>query len=556
MDAERFDVALATLASVFEETDPDVLVSALQDADGDVERATDAILSRSPRPDRPAKRRKPDASGLAGWLRSSDKDDPSRTSTTNPSPAALTRLRLKSPLGTAPSNRPTPTKSINDVLRATPVDRPPAPPANASLPPLTLTSPQMVATHLPCCSLLLDVLPKELASQLYLQLLDDSDGKPVEGGTATPWDHNSWYLNDRLVESSHATTFFVSSGSGEQDRSYDECAQYWYQGRKSTLEARQFLLPMEEAKTHIEPIVNAMMANDPSMLARAGRPSVPVERFPLEHDGKWRANVAAANCYRNSKETVGFHADQVSCPASTTATVADDPPPADLPRSISDHREPLARCDAGLSSSSHPISLVGRSPKNVQHPGSAQLAPHHASSVSRALQAHGTAAADDRRLSTVGKRRTNAYGADQRHLSLLSTGLSPGLRAKGCRQGWKGQRVGAEVPLRCPDGLACGPVRLAVSLTLLVRLMRLAIRKGKAAAAASAREATFGIASSSKETAETLRFFWHCQAGAQNEGQGCKFFRFLDIRAEGRGPCLGDRANAKAEVASGSDVKH
>lgn len=38
------------------------------------------------------------------------------------------------------------------------------------------------------------------------------------------------------------------------------------------------------------------------------------DRFPLEWGGSsgWRANVAAANCYEGTKESVGFHSDQLT----------------------------------------------------------------------------------------------------------------------------------------------------------------------------------------------------------------------------------------------------
>jgi alkylated DNA repair dioxygenase AlkB len=47
------------------------------------------------------------------------------------------------------------------------------------------------------------------------------------------------------------------------------------------------------------------------------------ERYPLEYAGApgkdsqpdkpvWEANVAAANCYEGSKESVGFHSDQLT----------------------------------------------------------------------------------------------------------------------------------------------------------------------------------------------------------------------------------------------------
>lgn len=34
---------------------------------------------------------------------------------------------------------------------------------------------------------------------------------------------------------------------------------------------------------------------------------------------------------------------------------------------------------------------------------------------------------------------------------------------------------------------------------------------------------------------DLMVFFWSCNAGAQNEGKGCGFFRVLDMKKEGRG---------------------
>jgi len=38
---------------------------------------------------------------------------------------------------------------------------------------------------------------------------------------------------------------------------------------------------------------------------------------------------------------------------------------------------------------------------------------------------------------------------------------------------------------------------------------------------------------------ETDRYWWTCYAGAQNEGKGCKFWKVMDMKEEGRGPCIG-----------------
>jgi alkylated DNA repair dioxygenase AlkB len=63
---------------------------------------------------------------------------------------------------------------------------------------------------------------------------------------------------------------------------------------------------MEEACNIIEGIVNEQINQN--------------KRFPLEWGGDagagagpaWRANVAASNCYEGSKESVGYHSDQMT----------------------------------------------------------------------------------------------------------------------------------------------------------------------------------------------------------------------------------------------------
>lgn len=40
---------------------------------------------------------------------------------------------------------------------------------------------------------------------------------------------------------------------------------------------------------------------------------------------------------------------------------------------------------------------------------------------------------------------------------------------------------------------------------------------------------------------DDMVFFWQCQApGQTGDMKGCGFFRILDMRAEGRGPCVID----------------
>jgi hypothetical protein len=65
---------------------------------------------------------------------------------------------------------------------------------------------------------------------------------------------------------------------------------------------------MEEACMIVERLVNKEIKK---------RRRFPLEWAPLANSSDddalvWRANVAASNCYEGSKESVGFHSDQVS----------------------------------------------------------------------------------------------------------------------------------------------------------------------------------------------------------------------------------------------------
>ncbi|KIJ60668.1 hypothetical protein HYDPIDRAFT_177359 [Hydnomerulius pinastri MD-312] len=167
---------------------------------------------------------------------------------------------------------------------------PPSKPSVSQLPPLTLSNPSMVAQHTPC-TMHLSVLPPELACKLFYTMVDLSQA----------WKRNKWWLFDRVVESPHRTSFFVRKTNGvDDDESWQEAAQYWYNGR-ATDPPEVFPKLMEEACEYVEKIVNDEMRKR--------------ERLPLEWTGQgqsWHANVAASNCYEGAQESVGFHSDQLT----------------------------------------------------------------------------------------------------------------------------------------------------------------------------------------------------------------------------------------------------
>ncbi|KAF9072904.1 hypothetical protein BDP27DRAFT_1319610 [Rhodocollybia butyracea] len=164
-------------------------------------------------------------------------------------------------------------------------------------PPLTLSSPEMVAEHTPC-TMHLSVLPSELATKLFYSLEEAS----------RDWKRNKWWLFDRMVESPHKTAFFVRKTNGvDDDETWHESAQYWYNGRKT--EPPDVYPPeMEEACRIIEQMVSDELRRRPF-------------RYPLEwaggetgsaNDLLWRANVAASNRYEGRNESVGWHSDHMT----------------------------------------------------------------------------------------------------------------------------------------------------------------------------------------------------------------------------------------------------
>lgn len=186
--------------------------------------------------------------------------------------------------------------SINSVLRDSAST---APKSSNALPPLHLHTQSQLDKHGLPCSLIPDILPVELAERLYRAMLRES----------TTWERNTWWLADRQVTSPHTTCFYSRNDDG--DKQHDEA--HWYMGRKATYGRsnavegaatedsegpRPFLSEMREAAAIIQRRVNDVLSS--------------YTRYGMEYDGPWRANVAAANCYRGAAETVGAHADQLT----------------------------------------------------------------------------------------------------------------------------------------------------------------------------------------------------------------------------------------------------
>ncbi|CAK5264704.1 unnamed protein product [Mycena citricolor] len=201
--------------------------------------------------------------------------------------ASTSRLVLRSE-APSPRRETRPATDLMSVLRQPPKIEKPI----LKLPPLTLSTPKMVAEHTPC-TLHPSILPPELATKLFYSMIDASQ----------QWKRNKWWLFDRVVESPHKTSFFARRTNGlNEDASWQEAARFWYNGRMTDVPP-VFPPEMEEACRIVERAVNAEMSKR--------------TRHALEWvdpDGKpsWRSNVAASNCYEGGKESVGWHSDQLT----------------------------------------------------------------------------------------------------------------------------------------------------------------------------------------------------------------------------------------------------
>lgn len=146
--------ALLHLSSIFPDHSNGTLARYLAASNGSLERATTAIISNTPLVTSASSKRRKVAGGLSHWI-------------TRP---AVVEAPF---VPTAPGKR-----SALESLR---------PPADViatpqALPPLVLSTPELVVKHTNgLCTLILDVLPKDLATELFLKMIEESEGVR-EGG--------------------------------------------------------------------------------------------------------------------------------------------------------------------------------------------------------------------------------------------------------------------------------------------------------------------------------------------------------------------------------------
>ncbi|KAI0780770.1 hypothetical protein BD413DRAFT_500028 [Trametes elegans] len=501
MDTETL---LAMLSSLLhpQEVEDSVLLEALVNCQGDIEAAA-KTLRHDKQP--PKKRRKvSDKVSIDTWLKGNNSGDgdcnhPVSSGSLVPSPSP-------GPRSCSPGKPLSKVKNVtNTELMALlkpsgSSDAPTTKPQVPRLPPLTLTTSDMVAEHTPC-TLHHSVLHPELACRLYYTLLHASQA----------WQRTRWWLADRVVQSSHSTSFYCRKAKNpEQEADMQQAAQYWYNGRP-TEPPPVFPPPMEEACEIVERVVNAEMRKR--------------SRFPLEWGGYpaqegeepllWRANVAASNCYAGAKESVGFHSDQLTYlgPYPTIASLSLGVSRVFRLREVIPLDERDKRAARTYNVPLKHNSLI------IMHASTQEVFKHSVPPQTSIDMFHPpfppplTLADDEEEVSRL-KDASNA------RINITFRFYRPDFNAN-------------KTP-RCKCGVPC---ILRPDMKNRYDGASVAVPSGE-----NTSESGRKPVSTSGKRSIVAKYWWTCYAGAQNDGKGCNFWKVMDVKAEGRGPFVGDVA--------------
>ncbi|KAG6886040.1 hypothetical protein C0993_005224 [Termitomyces sp. T159_Od127] len=242
-----------------------------------------------------------------------------------------------------------------------------------------------------------------------------------------------------------------------------EAAQHWYNGRMTGTPST-FPAAMEEACEIVERVVNEELKRR--------------KRFPLEWgaggtDGAWRANVAASNCYEGSKESVGFHSDQLTYlgpyPTIASLSLGED---AVRTMAIIEHL-----FVSTISGTQRIFSLREVIPSDE---------------------------VDDRKARTFNVPLPHNSAIDLFRPAYPET-AGGDIQPSNCR-------INITFRFYRPDFSPSSTPRCKCGVPTILRPDM-----------------------KNRSDGQNDRYWWTCYAGAQNDGKGCKFWKIMDMKAEGRG---------------------
>jgi len=212
----------------------------------------------------------------------------------------------------------------------------------------------------------------------------------------------------------------------------------------------------------------------------------------------WRANVAAANCYEGGKEGVGFHSDSLTHlgPYPTIASLSLGT------ERVFRLREVIPKAEVGQRQAQTLNIPLPHNSLVIMHPPTQEYFKHSIPSVNS-----------------------------------LDVFRPPFPKTPEATIESHNERINITFRFFRPDFAPSTIPKCACKTATVLR----ADMKGRQAVNLNINpnpkdkdkggELKKGVRS---ESDESLRYFWMCHGGAQNEGKGCGFFKVMDVKLEGR----------------------
>ncbi|OXH20995.1 hypothetical protein J008_07035 [Cryptococcus neoformans] len=497
LDTETKLVLLASLIHPL--TLPPQALEVLASVDGDVAKAAEKLSL--PSPETPRKRKA--GSSLQGWLGCpGDSKRAVKAKGKQEAESTDRHLTLSAAGGSKISGTSTITidedKKRGDTLSET---TPPKPVTNAfeilgkapspvkqksgPQPPIHLSSQASIDSHSLPLTFISQFLSPSLASALYLLMMEESKS----------WAAKRFYIAGKAAKSPHTTGFYRKEGGGYGG------GKYFYAGMEQR-SAKVYPTLLARAAEIVEKAVNENLRKRP--------------RYGPEWAGEWKANVCGANHYDGSRSSVGWHADQLTYlgPYTTIASL-----------SLGTSRAFRLR-----ETPSDPAFIMNDKPPRTYE----------------ITLAHNTlclmnAGCQERYKHTV---------PPQKAIDLFRPGydIAGDPIPKDAQQAFTSRinitfRFYREdfhpVPNAGPFGPREGTPTCRCGVPTVLRADQKAKARSRLSSASSKPRPR--VSSSMNIIEDDMIFFWQCQSATQTGvGKGCGFFKILDMKKEGRGPCIGD----------------
>nr|ODN87339.1 hypothetical protein L203_03612 [Cryptococcus depauperatus CBS 7841] len=465
-------------------------LEALSFTSGQVDKAAEQLLL--PNENGPSKKRKFES--LKGWLGQSSeagkknerkKLQAESTIVNRPRVKAM-ELAIESDRTYASGNATDKDNSLSRVLDGqfhAKADKKRAVPQSA----ISLSTQSSINAHNLPLTLIASPLTPSMASALYLTMMEESK----------EWKTNRFYIAGNAAESPHKIGFYMREGGGYGGSG----ARYFYAGAEQG-KAKVYPSLLRDAADIVQKIVNIELSKR--------------QRYPLEWAGEWEANVCGTNRYDGAKSSVGWHADQLTYlgPYTTIASLS-------LGTARSFRLRETQALDPTFASK--------------QPPRTYEVTLRHNSLCLM------NAGCQERFKHTVPAQKAidvfkPGYDVNEKSIpsdKQISCFSRINITFRFYR---KGEYISVSQLLAHLDLEKAYPCANAAFQLDVLRADQKAKARSRLASAPSLSK-PFPIDRDLVD--DDMVFFWQCQSPTQTgEENGCGFFRLLDMRKEGRGPCI------------------